>query len=118
MTTLDLSLSERPTMTVILPRRKRYFLSRKQRLDVLTPSKSTRELFTFLGGSLINLGENKATEEDFERIYDVTARILSRNKQCIEITKEDLESRLDIVDITKILGNYADFLTRTIESKN
>ena len=118
MSILDLSATARPTMRVILPRRKRYFLSTNQKLDVFTPTKSTREMFAFLGNSLIKIGKKEATEDDFERLYEVTAKILSRNKQGVEITKADLEARVDTPDIIKILTEYANFLTAAIESKN
>ena len=118
MRTLDLSLQKRPTVRIILPRKRKSIFSRKQILDVTTSSKSTRELFSFLGESLIKVSENKATEDDFERLYDVTARILSRNRQGIEISKSDIEARLDTSDIIRILKLYSEFLTETIKSKN
>lgn len=114
---IDITSKKRPTIAVILPCKRRFF-SRKQRLDVYTPTKSTRELFTFLGESLIKISNNSATESDLDLLYDVTARILSRNKQGIELSANDLEVRLEIRDIIAILKEYADFLTNEVESKN
>lgn len=115
--TLDITAKKRPTIAITLPRRRRFF-SRKQRLDVYTPTKSTRELFTFLGESLIKISDGSATENDFDLLYDVTARILSRNKQGVELSANDLEKILETEDVIVILKAYAEFLTGEVESKN
>lgn len=120
MSALDLSTRERQTIRIILPSRKKSFFKKRGTLtlDVYTPTKSTREMFTFLGESLIKISKNEATEKDIDLLYDVTARILSRNKQYREIFKNDLEDLLEIPEVVSILKAYADFLTETIESKN
>lgn len=115
---IDLSNKELPTLRVILPRKRRFFKSRKLVLDVYTPTKSTREMFMFLGETLIKISKGEATEEDVDNLYSVTARILSRNKQNTTVSQDILEERLEIEDIVAILETYANFLTGAIESKN
>ncbi len=110
MRLLDLSAKERPTVGIILPD--------GMRLDVFTPTKSLRETFTFLGDALTKVANKTATDEDLDTMYDITARILSRNKQSITLSKSDLEERTDIEDITAILAAYIEFLTETVGSKN
>lgn len=107
---LDLSQKQRPTMRIKLPD--------DTIIDVLTPTKSVKDTFTYLGETLIRVGEGTASEDDLESMYDITAQIISRNRQRIEFTRKDLEDCMDTEDIVDILGNYANFITNTIQSKN
>lgn len=107
---LDLSQKQRPTMKITLPD--------DTIIDVLTPTKSVKDTFTYLGGALIRVGNGEATEDDLESMYDITAQIMSRNRQRIEFTRKDLEDCMDTEDIVDILSNYATFLRDTIASKN
>ena len=111
MRVLDLMSNERPTLRIILP-------PDKATIDVFTPTKALRDLFPFLGESLQKVGNSTATDDDLDRLYDITAQILSRNMQCITFTQTDLENRLDTREVTQILNAYLNFLRETVNSKN
>lgn len=110
MKVLDLTAKERPSI--------QYVLTEDITIDVFTPTKAVKELFSSLGEALIKLGKHEATEDDIDTIFDVSAKILSRNKQGISFTKNDLLNLLDTDDVAEILIAYADFLNETITSKN
>lgn len=110
MRTVDLSAKERASIQYILPG--------KITIDVLTPTKAIKDLFSTLGEALIRVGKKQATDADIDDIFGITAVIFSRNKQERTFTKAELEEMLTTEDVVEALINYADFLTETIKSKN
>ena len=110
MKVLDLTANEKASI--------RYVMPGEITLDVLTPTKATKDLFSSLGEALIRVGKKQGTDEDIENIFGTTALILSRNKQGKTFTKNELENMFDTDDVVNILLAYADFLTETIKSKN
>lgn len=97
------------TMTVTLSDDK------KTNLMVMTPNKGLRD-------ELVSLYEdiNDSDEDEVnEALYEVTAKIMSRNKQGIEITSETLKELYpDANYVMAFLDAYVEFIGEMTNSKN
>lgn len=84
-------------------------------ISVMTPDKKLRD-------DLVSLYENvDETDEDEinEALYDLSARVMSRNKQGIEIKPKQLKELFpDHMFIMAFLNAYVEFIGEVTDSKN
>lgn len=84
-------------------------------ISVMTPDKKLRD-------DLVSLYENvddSDEDEINEALYDLSARVMSRNKQGIEIKSEQLKELYpDPTYIMAFLNAYIDFVSELTDSKN
>lgn len=86
-------------------------------LLVTTPSKgifNELALFQELAGGV---GEEK-DPETVDSLYELTAKLMSRNKGNIKITKEHLEEIFDLEDIIIFFNAYMEFIAEISATKN
>lgn len=80
-----------------------------------TPTKAILDELTSYQDKIEELENNEnATNE----LFDVCAKIMSRNKTGAKITRKYLESVLDFEDIKVFFHAYIDFISNVINSKN
>lgn len=82
------------------------------------PTKSIMDELTSLEGSIETLDADSADLEALDDMYRVCAKIMSRNKCGIKITKEYLEDVFDYEDITIFLDAYTNFIGEISSVKN
>ncbi len=87
-------------------------------LMVGTPTKGVMDDLLVLQGALNEISEDSDNMEATEDLYRVTAKILSRNKAGIKITKEALADLFDFEDIVIFFNAYMEFITEVTSSKN
>ena len=89
----------------------------KTTIMVGTPTKTLlRELI-----NLTTKIDNTETEDSFgtlDALYDVCAKVMSRNKAGVKITKEFLEDNFDFEDILLFLNKYMSFISEITRQKN
>ena len=110
MATLDFRKSKKTYLNVTLPDEK------ETKLAVLQP---TKELFTKMiemssRVSAVNGSDLSALDE----VYEVCAELISRNKQGVSYTKEQVEKLLDFEDIVLFLNTYSTFVGEIMRGKN
>lgn len=80
-------------------------------LVLKTPNKKLFEYLKRVQDDIKNVEEHKDCEELFDSLYDVTAKIMSHNKEGIEITPEKLKELYDEIEyIYAFLEAYTDFI--------
>lgn len=84
------------------------------KLLLMTP---TKKLLTELSEMVPDDVDN-ASEEDLTELYNLSARLMSRNKQGIKITGEQLEDILDFEDLIIFMNAYTDFIVSLSNEKN
>lgn len=107
MKTLDFNKTKKKFFKVILPDEE------QTEILVSTPTKSIMEEVTTLQAQLTTVEE----DEVIDRLYEVCAGIMSRNKEGKEITVEILKC-LDLEDLTLFLASYLQFINELAETKN
>lgn len=107
--TFDFNKVKPKTMTVTLSDEK------KTTLLVMTPDKKLRDQLVALYENI----EDADEDEVQEALYDLTAKVMSRNKQGIEITAEKLKELYEDVDyLMAFLDAYSEFVGELTNSKN
>lgn len=106
---LNLNKIKKKTITVTLPDEK------ETTLIIGTPTKSIMDEFIALQET-IDESENQA--EVMDELYDVCAKIMSRNKQNIEITKEFVSDNMDFEDVIVFIKTYSEFIQEVSAGKN
>lgn len=106
---LNFNTTKKQYMTVILPDEK------NTTLMVCMPSKALFEELTSIKDTL-NAADN--SDQILGDLYDLVARLISRNKGGIQVTKEYLESCLDFEDIITFIKSYVTFINSVKSSKN
>ena len=112
MATLNFNTTKKQYLNVILPDEKN---------TTLLISMPTKSLFTELDSiknNFSNLKTNESLDSALNELYDLVARIMSRNKGGIEITTERLENCLDFEDVVLFLNSYLAFINNVQASKN
>lgn len=87
-------------------------------LMIGTPTKAIMDDLVFLQSSLENINEDETSVEATDNLYNACARVMSRNKGNIKITKEYLENIFDFEDITIFFTAYMEFVTEVTNAKN
>ena len=97
------------TMTVTLSDEK------KTSLMVMMPDKRLKDELTFIYEDIKDSDEDEVSEA----LYELTSKIMSRNKQGIEITSEKLKELYpDVNYIMAFLNAYVEFIDEMANSKN
>ncbi len=87
----------------------------KTTLLVKTPDKKLRDELVSLYDNI----EDADDDETEDALYDLTAKVMSRNKQGVVITAEKLRELYEDVDqIMAFLDAYAEFVSELTNSKN
>lgn len=100
--------------------KKRYFTvtladDQNTKLMICTPTKEIMDEFISMNDSLRaeNMGDDAIDE-----LYELCAKIMSRNKGGIKITKKELDSILDFEDVILFIQSYTEFINELVNSKN
>jgi uncharacterized UPF0160 family protein len=111
--TLNFNTVKKQYLTVTLPDEKNTLLM------VCMPTKS---LFEELNSIKSNFNSTDNSDESLDQalsdLYDLVARVMSRNKAGVKITKEALEKCLDFEDIILFFQSYLTFVNSVKSSKN
>ena len=87
-------------------------------LFIGTPSKKLMDDLLLLQSSLEALEEDPGNTESFDDLYTACAKIMSRNKAGVVITKEKLEDIFDFEDVMIFFNAYMEFIDEVANSKN
>lgn len=82
-----------------------------------TPTKAIMDDLKQLQVSLENVDE-EADTDNTDDLYRACARVMSRNKGGINISKEFLDEIFDFEDITIFFNAYMDFINEVTSGKN
>lgn len=83
-----------------------------------TPTKAIMDDLTLLQKSMATVSDTDSNAEATDDLYNACARVMSRNKAGVKITKEFLAEIFDFEDITIFFNAYMDFIDEVIGSKN
>ena len=83
-----------------------------------TPTKAIMDDLVALQDSLEGISDEEASTEDTEELYGACAKLMSRNKGGIKISKEYLEEVFDFEDIIIFFNAYMDFIAEVTGGKN
>lgn len=110
MATLDFRNHQKTYLNLTLPDEK------ETSLKVMQP---TKELFTKMTEMSTRVGSMAGSDLDaLNEVYEVCAELISRNKEGITFTKEELEGVLDFEDIVVFLRAYSTFVSEIVFGKN
>lgn len=87
-------------------------------LMIGTPTKAIMDDLAVLQESMESVNDNENNIEATDDLYNACARVMSRNKAGIKITKEVLAEIFDFEDIVIFFKAYMDFIDEVIGSKN
>lgn len=111
--TLNFNTIKKQYLTITLPDEKN---------TVVMVSTPTKALLEELVSVEQNFKSSNATENSIEQalgdLYDLIARVMSRNKTGLKITKAQLEQCLDFEDIILFFQSYLAFVQSLKNSKN
>lgn len=91
---------------------------KKTTLMIGTPTKAVMNELILLQSNFESLEDGDANEETIDDLYITCAKVMSRNKGGIVVTKEYLEEVFDIEDIMIFFSAYMDFVGEIAEEKN
>lgn len=78
----------------------------------------TKAIMSELSQLQESIGDVEDDEADIDDLYEVCAKIMSRNKTGFTVTTEFLAERMDFEDIKIFFAAYMDFIDEVIRSKN
>lgn len=84
-------------------------------LMISTPTKNILDDFLAMTESL---KDENIGEEAIDELYNIVAKILSRNKGGIEITPNKVKNTMDFEDVIIFIRAYTDFISEVSGSKN
>lgn len=87
-------------------------------LMIGTPTKAIMDDLVALQDSLEGISDEEASIEATEELYGACAKLMSRNKGGIKISKEYLEEVFDFEDIIIFFNAYMDFIAEVTGGKN
>lgn len=91
---------------------------KKTTIMIGTPTKAIMDELIVLKSSLDLIDEDEANAEATDDLYNACAKIMSRNKGGIKITKDFLADIFDFEDIKIFIDAYMAFIDEIIKSKN
>lgn len=83
-----------------------------------TPTKAIMDDLVLLQSGLETISEDDANVDATDELYSACAKVMSRNKGNIKISKEFLEEIFDFEDIMIFFNAYMDFITEVTSGKN
>lgn len=107
--TLDFNKVKKNYLTITLNDEK------KTKLLVMTPTKA---LLTELSTMLPDNADEIPGEDDLNALYELTARLMSRNKAGIRVTGAQLAEILDFEDLVIFFNAYTEFVSALANEKN
>ena len=111
MSTLNFNNTKKQYLTVVLPDEK------NTTLFISMPTKAlVEELISIRDGFADT--DNDSLDQGLCDLYDLVARVMSRNKGGVKITRERLEKCLDFEDIIIFFNSYMAFVNSAKNSKN
>lgn len=113
MNTLNFNKYRPPIMVVEMPDEENTVL------HIMPPTVNLQEELRATVGELTALLDGGKPEQR-AAFYDLAARLMSNNRDWLEITSEDLRKKyhLDVEDLTVFFHNYAEFVTGIEHAKN
>ena len=87
-------------------------------LMIGTPTKAIMDDLMILQESMNAVSDNETNNEATDDLYSACARVMSRNKAGVKITKDYLSEIFDFEDIIIFFNAYMDFIDEVIASKN
>ena len=87
-------------------------------LMIGTPTKKVMDDLLLLKSSLEALEEDETNVDATDDLYAACAKVMSRNKAGVKITKEFLAEIFDFEDILIFFNAYMDFVSEIGNSKN
>ncbi len=87
-------------------------------LMIGTPTKAIMDDLTLLQKSMESVNDDNSNNEATDDLYNACARVMSRNKAGVKITKEFLSEIFDFEDIILFFTAYMEFIDEVIASKN
>ena len=87
-------------------------------LMIGTPTKAIMDDLMILQNSMSAVSDNETNNEATDDLYNACARVMSRNKAGVKITKEFLSEIFDFEDIILFFTAYMEFIDEVIASKN
>lgn len=91
---------------------------KKTTLMIGTPTKAIMDDLLLLQSSLETINEDETNVEATDDLYLACAKVMSRNKGGIKVTKEFLENLFDFEDIMIFFEAYMDFIGEVTDVKN
>ena len=88
----------------------------KTTIMICNPSKKLLSEITSIDSWARSVDSSSNGEEEIDALYEVCAKVMSRNKANIKIEKELLEDILDVEDIMIFLKTYMEFISN--QTKN
>lgn len=90
----------------------------KTTLMIGTPTKAIMDSLILLQSSIETLGENETNSAAMDDLYIACAKVMSRNKTGVKVTKEYLEEIFDFEDILMFFNAYMEFVAELANQKN
>jgi hypothetical protein len=90
---------------------------KKTTLMIGTPTKAILDEMESLQGAIEEFNDDTSSEA-LDSVYLLCARLMSRNKGGIKITKENLEEIFDFEDIVIFFNAYISFVHEVTRTKN
>lgn len=84
---------------------------KKTTIMVCNPSKKLLTEITSIDSLIRSIDNDSTGENEIDALYEVCAKVMSRNKGNIKIEKELLEDIFDIEDIMIFFKTYIDFVS-------
>lgn len=109
---LNLNTAKRPVFTLTM------MDDAETTLHVKVPDMDMFKEIQSMSSELDALSDDSPEAED--AIYDITARILSCNREGLTVTAEELRGKykMGLEEVLLVYGSYADFLTDIVKEKN
>lgn len=110
---LDFNTIERPVLELVMQDDER------THIRVSTPTESLVEELAQLAPQLDKVLQSKDAES-VAAIYDLAARLINCNRDCIKVTPEDLRGkyRMNLESLIIFFGAYVDFINEVTNAKN
>ena len=83
-----------------------------------TPTKAIMDNLVLLQAGLETISEEDANVDNTDELYSACAKVMSRNKGGVKISKEFLEEIFDFEDIMIFFNAYMNFITEVTSVKN
>lgn len=112
MKTLDFNKIKKEYLTVTLNDEK------STTIMVGTPGKALMTELMSLQEYIKEYEAGEVSEETLDNLYIICAKVMSRNKANVRISKEQLEEIFDIEDIIIFFNTYLDYIKGLANSKN
>lgn len=84
-------------------------------LMITTPTKSVLDSFLTMRDTL---SDDNMSDDAIDELYEICAKIMSRNKAGVVITKERVQDIFDFEDIIIFIRAYTEFIHEVSNAKN